>query len=79
MKTHQALKKARSIWGRNAAVQDRGPKYPTTFSGRFIVGRVEMGICFSVKGDGDSWESAFESAAKRDAADKARYAALRKA
>lgn len=77
MNAKTALKKAVSLWGKTAAVKDRGIRQTSTM-GRFLVGRVEMGMCFSVKGEGETWEDAFAMADKREQADKARYAALRK-
>lgn len=68
MTTPQALKKARLLFGPQACVEDK--KKPTIVNGhilsdRFIVGRVLMGMFFSVEGDGPTWESAFNKAALR--------------
>jgi len=82
MNAKQALKKAISIWGDSACVKDRGnpslSESGVVMSDRFLVGRIAMGMFFSVEGDGPTWEAAFAKVEERRAKDKARYDAIRK-
>lgn len=62
MTNQQALKEARRRFGPRALIGIA--KKPTVvnghvLSGRYKVGRNEMGLFFSVLGDGASWEHAF--------------------
>ena len=72
----QALQEAQRRWGRHAAVRDRGPKFPCRVPlydtqrrikghrevRRYSVGRVEHGMFFGVRGEGNSWQEAFANA-----------------
>lgn len=75
MNAKQALKKAQGLWGKTAAVEFR--KIPNPDS-RYLVGRVLMGMFFEVKGEGSSFEAAFQKAEEAAERDRQRYAALRK-
>ena len=73
----QALRKARKLWGKNAMVK-KDPQ-PTIINGhqvcgRFKIGRVMLGLFFSVESYGDSWEDAFRKYDAKIEAEKARYA-----
>ena len=75
-----ALKHAQELWGKTACVEDK--KKPTMLNGhvlseRFCVGRVLMGMFFSVEGDGATWDAAFAKSEERKANEKARMAKLR--
>lgn len=55
-----ALKYARALWGRTAHVETR-PTCPRPEE-RYVVGMIELGLFFAVKGHGDSWDAAFDEA-----------------
>jgi hypothetical protein len=82
MRNAKALTEARKRWGKTAAVKDSGrtctcgAKHCAWLHARYSVGKIELGMFFSVRGQGASWEEAFASADKAEAADKARYAAI---
>jgi hypothetical protein len=85
MTAKQALKKARRVFGVHGYVQSR--KTPVTVKRkdgtecvlheRFSVGRIDLGMFFSVQGDGKTWEAAFEAAADRKRKDQERYAKIK--
>lgn len=79
MMAKQALKKAVGLWGKTAAVQDQGHACTCGKKGcefmhaRFKVGKVDLGMFFSVKGQGASWEEAFDAAERSRKREEDRY------
>lgn len=69
MTTKTALAEAVRRWGRTAMVRSE----PKTTGGKlYTVGRIDLGMFFSVRGQGDSWEAAFAEDDKRMGRETAR-------
>lgn len=83
MTTKQAYKKAVAIWGKNACVEKRREptraKSGAVLTGRCVVGKVVMGMFFSIEGEGGTFEEAFANYEMKKQKDHERYlAAMRK-
>lgn len=60
MTNKQALKLAQKKWGEKGCIQ-----YRPQFKLSYAVGRIVMGILFDTKGQGQSWEEAFQDAKRK--------------
>ena len=63
MTNKQALRKAHKRWGEKAHLEIT--KQPNAVGHTCDVGRIELGMFFSVEGTGKTWEEAFDNAAAR--------------
>jgi hypothetical protein len=63
MTKQEALQEARKRWGQNASIQ-HWPDAPAAPWKPFVVG-LRTGRLFSILGEGQTWEEAFEKAERR--------------
>lgn len=63
MTKKQALIEAQKRWGQKAIIDDR--KVSTKYMKRHTVGCLFMGIAYEIKGNGETWEKAFQDADRK--------------
>lgn len=76
MSDHAALKLARKRFGPKAHVSRRKHTDDPLAKDTHSVGKIAMGMFFSVEGWGDSWEEAFNHHAKRRLREREEFIAL---